>query len=277
MVNEKKRSFAAYLYIVFLLFNCRHNTWGKQPEVTRRMSYKLLVVWSGRLLGMEKQTQPQNQTAATMGIRKGVAFRKLGRTTAHKMAMLKNMVTSLVKHERIVTTLPKAKELRHLADQVVTLTKKTDRLHGIRMADAIIQEKPVLTKLFEVLGPRYEKRQGGYTRILKLAQKRKGDGAEMAVMEYVDRPGELRAARPPASVQKELLAKITGPLKDDEISALTDGMDDLAFKGDMDELTTGEADKGEELEPEEVQEDEEGKEGTETESNKSKPEGNEQR
>jgi large subunit ribosomal protein L17 len=185
------------------------------------------------------------------------------------MAMLKNMVTSLVKHERIVTTLPKAKELRHMADKVVTLTKKADRLHGMRMADAIIQEKPVLSKLFEVLGPRYEKRQGGYTRILKLAQKRKGDGAEMAVMEYVDRPGELRAARPPASVKEELLDKITRPLRDEEISALTDGMDDLAFKGDVDELTTAEADKGEELLPEEVQEDEEGKKGAETQSNES--------
>lgn len=166
-----------------------------------------------------------------MGIRKGsVAFSKLGRKTSHKMAMLKNMVTSLIKHERIVTTVPKAKELRHWADKVVTFAKHKDPLHGIRLADKIVQEKAVLTKLFEVLGPRYEKRDGGYTRILKLAQKRKGDGAEMAVMEYVDRPGELRAARPPASIQKELLERITAPLQDQEISALTDGMEEMVVK-----------------------------------------------
>ena len=124
--------------------------------------------------------------------------------------MLRNMVTSLIKYERIVTTVAKAKELRYLADHMVTLAKRPDegRLHAIRQANRVIREKPVLTKLFQVLGPRYEHREGGYTRILKLSEKRAGDNASMAVMEYIDRPGELRAARPPSSLQKEVLDKV---------------------------------------------------------------------
>ena len=159
-----------------------------------------------------------------MGIRKGVAFSRLGRSTSHKLAMLKNMVTSLIKHERIVTTLPKARALRHFAERVITLTKNKNTLTGMRLADQIVKEKPVLTKLFEVLGPRYEKRVGGYTRILKLSQNRKGDNAPMAMMEYVDRPGELRAARPPAAMQKEFLDKNSVPLTDKEIAAMVDDM-----------------------------------------------------
>mmetsp|Transcript_25312 Transcript_25312/g.42060 ORF Transcript_25312/g.42060 Transcript_25312/m.42060 type:complete len:219 (+) Transcript_25312:166-822(+) len=141
-------------------------------------------------------------------MRKRVAFRRLSRTTSHKWAMLRNMVTSLIKHERIVTTVPKAKELKRLADHMVTLAKQSSRpqLKCIQDANKIIRETPVLTKLFQVLGPRYEQRQGGYTRILKLSKRRQGDNAEMAVMEYVDRPGEIRAARPPTSIQQEIMA-----------------------------------------------------------------------
>eukprot|EP00551_Chaetoceros_affinis_P000811 CAMPEP_0203661198 /NCGR_PEP_ID=MMETSP0088-20131115/59479_1 /ASSEMBLY_ACC=CAM_ASM_001087 /TAXON_ID=426623 /ORGANISM="Chaetoceros affinis, Strain CCMP159" /LENGTH=129 /DNA_ID=CAMNT_0050523851 /DNA_START=114 /DNA_END=503 /DNA_ORIENTATION=- len=106
------------------------------------------------------------------------------------------MVTSLIKHERIVTTLPKAKELRRVADKIIQYAKNGS-LHSRRKADEIVREKPMLTKLFEVLGPRYQDREGGYTRVLKLSQNRKGDNAPMAVIEYVDRPGEVRAARPP--------------------------------------------------------------------------------
>eukprot|EP00585_Thalassiosira_rotula_P009558 CAMPEP_0196142966 /NCGR_PEP_ID=MMETSP0910-20130528/12542_1 /TAXON_ID=49265 /ORGANISM="Thalassiosira rotula, Strain GSO102" /LENGTH=155 /DNA_ID=CAMNT_0041404349 /DNA_START=133 /DNA_END=600 /DNA_ORIENTATION=- len=123
-------------------------------------------------------------------------FRKLGRTPDHKWAMLRNMVTSLIKHERIVTTLPKAKELRFLADKIIGYAKK-DSIHGRQLALRVVREKPVVTKLFEVLGPRYEDRSGGYTRVLKLSRPRRGDNADMAVIEYVDRPGEIRAARVP--------------------------------------------------------------------------------
>mmetsp|Transcript_11755 Transcript_11755/g.15497 ORF Transcript_11755/g.15497 Transcript_11755/m.15497 type:complete len:162 (-) Transcript_11755:885-1370(-) len=136
-------------------------------------------------------------------MRKRIAFRKLSRTTAHKWAMLRNMVTSLIKHERIVTTVPKAKELKHIAEQMVTLAKK-GTLHHRRQAERVVQEKAMTTKLFEVLGPRYQDRQGGYTRILQLSKRRKGDNAPMAVMEYVDRPGEIRAARPPKARRENL-------------------------------------------------------------------------
>lgn len=123
-------------------------------------------------------------------------FRKLGRTPEHKWAMLRNMVTSLIKHERIVTTVPKAKELRHLADKVIGYAKK-DTTHTRQLAMKILREKPMRVKLFEVLGPRYADRDGGYTRVMKLSRPRAGDNAPMALIEYVDRPGEVRAARVP--------------------------------------------------------------------------------
>ena len=140
-------------------------------------------------------------------MKKRIAFRKLGRTSSHRWAMLRNMVTSLIYHERIVTTLPKAKELRRLADKVVKFGKNGS-LHSRRQANKIIRERPALSKLFEVLGPRYQDRDGGYTRVLKLSQNRKGDNAPMAVIEYVDRPGEVRAAKPPPKRILETLDEV---------------------------------------------------------------------
>ena len=134
-------------------------------------------------------------------------FRKLSRTPSHKWAMLRNMVTSLIYHERIQTTLPKAKELKRLAEWMVGYGKDGS-LAARREADAVLREKPALTQLFEVLGPRYAEREGGYTRILKLSKPRTGDKAHMAIIEYVDRPGEIRAARPPASRQQSVLANV---------------------------------------------------------------------
>ena len=163
--------------------------------------------------------------------------------------MLRNMVTSLIKHERIVTTTAKAKELRRLADKMVTLAKNKDSpLQAIRQANAVIREKPVLTKLFEVLGPRYAHREGGYTRILKLSEKRAGDNADMSVMEYVDRPGELRAARPPTSLQKSVLDTVLRgagiqPVSDEEIQHLGEELDALATEeNDEDDKGPGAAD-----------------------------------
>ncbi|KAF0701330.1 Aste57867_8181 [Aphanomyces stellatus] len=127
-------------------------------------------------------------------MRHRLAFRRLGRPTEHRLALLRNQVTSLIEHERIQTTLPKAKELRRLADQVITLAKQND-IPARREAEGIVRTKPMFDKLFDVLGPRYEDRAGGYTRILKSGF-RYGDNAEMAVIEYIDRPGELRRARP---------------------------------------------------------------------------------
>jgi len=143
-------------------------------------------------------------------MKKRINFRKLGRTPTHKWAMLRNMVTSLIEHERIVTTLPKAKEVQSLAEKLITTSKKPDKLHARRQANKIVRTSEAQTKLMEVLGPRYRWREGGYTRILKLARPRAGDKADMAVLEYVDRPGEIRAARPPAAFQKRLLVDGTG-------------------------------------------------------------------
>jgi ribosomal protein L17 len=118
-------------------------------------------------------------------MRHKVAHRKLGRTTEHRMAMLKNMSASLIKHEQITTTLPKAKELRPYVEKLVTLAKKGG-LSNRRLADARLQDDTQLKKLFDVLAVRYADRPGGYVRVLK-AGFRASDQAPMAVVEFVDR------------------------------------------------------------------------------------------
>lgn len=110
--------------------------------------------------------------------------RRLGRTTSHRIAMFRNMVTSLLSHERIITTDAKAKELRSVAEKMITLGKRGD-LHAHRQAASFIREKSVVTKLFNTIAPRYKERQGGYTRIIKLGQ-RAGDAAPMSVLELVE-------------------------------------------------------------------------------------------
>ena len=118
-------------------------------------------------------------------MRHGSAHRKLGRTTAHRTAMFANMAASLIKHEQIVTTLPKAKDLRPVVEKLVTLGKRGD-LHARRRAISEIRDVAMVKKLFEVLGPRYKERNGGYTRIMK-AGFRYGDNAPLAVIEFVER------------------------------------------------------------------------------------------
>ncbi|MFC6634528.1 50S ribosomal protein L17 [Microbulbifer taiwanensis] len=112
--------------------------------------------------------------------------RKFSRTSAHRKAMFKNMTASLVEHELIKTTLPKAKELRRVAEPLITLAKK-DSVANRRLAFARIRDKDAVRKLFDELGPRYEARPGGYIRILKCGF-RAGDKAPMAYVELVDRP-----------------------------------------------------------------------------------------
>ena len=118
-------------------------------------------------------------------MRHKVAHRKLGRTTEHRMAMLKNMSASLIKHEQIITTLPKAKELRPYVEKLVTLAKKGG-LSNRRLAHARLQDDGQLVKMFDVIAVRYAGRQGGYVRVLK-AGFRASDQAAMAVVEFVDR------------------------------------------------------------------------------------------
>lgn len=123
-------------------------------------------------------------------MRHGKSGRKLNRTSSHRRAMFANMAAALIKHEQIVTTLPKAKELRPIADKLITLAKRGD-LHARRQAISKVRDVEMVAKLFETLGPRYEERKGGYTRVLK-AGYRFGDNAPMAVIEFVDRDPEAR-------------------------------------------------------------------------------------
>jgi large subunit ribosomal protein L17 len=118
-------------------------------------------------------------------MRHGKAHRKLNRPAEHRRAMFANMAAALIKHEQIVTTLPKAKELRPIVEKLVTLGKRGD-LHARRQAIAAMRDVPMVKKLFDVLGPRYKERQGGYTRVLK-AGYRYGDSAPVAVIEFVER------------------------------------------------------------------------------------------
>ena len=123
-------------------------------------------------------------------MRHGYAHRKLGRTTSHRTAMFANMAASLIKHEQIVTTLPKAKELRPFVEKLVTLAKKGD-LHARRLAISRVRDVGQVGKLFDTLGPRYKTRNGGYTRVLK-AGFRYGDNAPLAVIEFVDRDESVK-------------------------------------------------------------------------------------
>ena len=118
-------------------------------------------------------------------MRHGIAGRKLGVTSTHRLAMFRNMATSLLKHEQITTTLPKAKELRPYVERIITLGKRGG-LHARRQAYAQIMDAAVVDKLFTTIADRYKGRNGGYTRVLK-AGMRYGDAADMAVIELVER------------------------------------------------------------------------------------------
>ena len=121
-------------------------------------------------------------------MRHKVGQRKLHRTTSHRLAMLNNMVTSLLEHQAIKTTLPKAKEARKMAERIITLGKRGG-LSNVRLAAKIVKDKDVLQKVFSEYKDRYANRPGGYTRIVKLGFRR-GDAAEMALLELVDRPAK---------------------------------------------------------------------------------------
>ena len=132
-------------------------------------------------------------------------YRRLNRTHEHRKALWANMAGSLIEHEQIKTTLPKAKELKRIMDKLITLGKRGD-LHARRQAAAQLKQDAYVAKLFEVLGPRYKDRAGGYTRVLK-AGFRYGDMAPMAIIELVDRDTDAKGAADRARVAEEEAAE----------------------------------------------------------------------
>ncbi len=128
-------------------------------------------------------------------------YRRLNRTHEHRKAMFANMAGSLIEHEQIKTTLPKAKELRRIVEKLVTLAKRGD-LHARRLAAAQLKQDQHVARLFEVLGPRYADRQGGYVRVLK-AGFRFGDMAPMAIIEFVERDVDAKGAADRARLEAE--------------------------------------------------------------------------
>ena len=156
-------------------------------------------------------------------MRHGMANRKLGRTSSHRNAMFRNQLASLIESERIITTLPKAKELRPIFEKLITLAKN-DSVHNRRQAARSVPDDALIKKLFDILGPRFSTRPGGYTRIMKLGARR-GDAAEMAILELVERTPEEKddkkkgteAAEKPA--KKKAAAKKEEPAGDEETAA----------------------------------------------------------
>ncbi|MEM8789347.1 MAG: 50S ribosomal protein L17 [Pseudomonadota bacterium] len=134
-------------------------------------------------------------------MRHGHGYRKLNRTHEHRKAMFANMASSLIEHEQIKTTLPKAKELRRVMDKLISLGKRGD-LHARRLAASRLKQDAAVAKLFETLGPRYKDRNGGYTRVLK-AGFRYGDMAPMAIIELVERDVDAKGAADKARVAAE--------------------------------------------------------------------------
>jgi large subunit ribosomal protein L17 len=133
-------------------------------------------------------------------MRHGHGLRKLNRTSSHRLAMLRNMTVSLLRHEEITTTLPKAKELRRVVEPMITLGKKAT-LANRRLAFDRLRDRGIVEKLFDDLGPRYAKRNGGYLRILKSGF-RKGDNAPLALVTLMDRPPETPEPKPDEKKKK---------------------------------------------------------------------------
>lgn len=141
-------------------------------------------------------------------MRHAKGYRRLNRTHEHRKALWANMAGSLIEHEQIKTTLPKAKELRRVVEKLVTLGKRGD-LHARRQAAAQLKQDAHVAKLFEVIGPRYKDRQGGYVRVLK-AGFRYGDMAPMAIIEFVDRDEAAKGAADKARIEAEEEAALDG-------------------------------------------------------------------
>lgn len=136
-------------------------------------------------------------------MRHGYRGRRFNRTSEHRKAMFANLSAALIKHEQIVTTLPKAKDLRPVVEKLITLAKRGD-LHARRLAISKLRDEAMVKKLFDVLGPRYKERNGGYTRVLK-AGFRYGDNAPMAVIEFMDRDVDARGQDSGPTQKEEII------------------------------------------------------------------------
>jgi large subunit ribosomal protein L17 len=133
------------------------------------------------------------------------AHRKLSRNTSHRRALLRNLVTDFLDHGRLMTTLPKAKEIRPLAEKMITLGKR-DSLHARRLVQSYVLREAVAKKLFDTVAPKFADRKGGYSRIIKLGN-RKGDGADMAIIELLGSELEVKKAERAAAQEKKTAKK----------------------------------------------------------------------
>ena len=165
-------------------------------------------------------------------MRHRVAHRKLSRTSEHRLSLLRNLAASLIKHERVRTTVAKAKELRPFVEKLVTLGKR-DSLHARRQALSILPQKDVVRRLFGEISPRFSERPGGYTRILKLGP-RSGDGAPMAFIEFVDfvfKGADGAPTAPPEAKKKKSKPKD----EPEEVEASAEAEEDTEDDGDDDD------------------------------------------
>jgi len=142
------------------------------------------------------------------------AHRKLSRNTSHRRALLRNLVTDFLDHGRLMTTLPKAKEIRPLAEKMITLGKR-DSLHARRQVQSYVLREAVAKKLFDTVAPKFADRNGGYSRIIKLGN-RKGDGADMAIIELLGSELEVKKAERAAVAEKKAASKKTAEKREEE-------------------------------------------------------------
>ena len=163
-------------------------------------------------------------------MRHNKAGRRLGRKTSHREAMFRNMVTSLLTHEKITTTDAKAKEIRSVAEKMITLGKRGD-LHSMRLAASCIREKSVVTKLFSTIAPRYKDRAGGYTRIIKLGI-RQGDAAPLSLIELVEeelnpKQKSQKPVKASVSTKTVVVASVAAVVEEAPVTAVAKEVDNV--------------------------------------------------
>jgi large subunit ribosomal protein L17 len=161
-------------------------------------------------------------------MRHNVGYRKLGRTSEHRRALLRNLASDLFRHERLKTTVPKARELRPFAERLITLARRDD-LHARRQVVRQISDKDVVKKLFDTLGPRFAQRPGGYTRALKLGP-RLGDGADMAIVELVGSEPTFKKQKDDKKTRRDRKAKARE--KEAEAAAASEAVEDKDDKAE---------------------------------------------